>query len=371
MSTTLLSITGDGTFRASRPGPAQGPADDAEGQRLQALERLRSLLGDDLEDGIATGLYLPSALGTEPADHLLPASLSLLAGTTGDLVSYGWRVGPGASRAWLRARELRERTVEDARFALLGYDGPLRLTVLGPATLSAASFVANGERTLADAGARRDLPVLLGEGLAAYAAAVRERVPGARPGVLVREDALGAVVGGRIPTPSGRDRYRALPLPELGELQATLLEALAASGGIAREDVTFAVGGRDGTLGTALTAGAARIAVAPSALGDLSDAAGRRAWESLAQAREGGTAIELVLDASRPDRDLDRVTSIWGRIGYAPADLAGLTWQAHAVSAGSARRDPSAPPPADSLLTEAAIASLLRRAPGWVEALTA
>lgn len=371
MSAPLLSITGDGTFSAARPQAQEERASDEGTERLDALVRLRGLLGDDLEDGIATGMYLPAAMGTEPADQLLPASLSLLAGTTGDLASYGWRVGPGTGRAWTRARELRERTVEDARFALLGLEGSLRLTALGPVTLAAASFLALGERTLADPGAVRDLPVLLAEGIAAQAAAVRERVPGVRVGVLVREDALGAVVAGRVPTPSGRDRYRPLPLPELGALWTTLLEVLGSAGGLLPEDVTLVVGGQDGTLGTALAAGARRIAVAPAVLGDLTDAAGRRAWEGLAEAHEDQVALELVLDAAMPDRDLDRVTAIWGRLGYAPADLAGLSWQAHRAPAGTARRDPAEPPPATTLLTEPAIAGLLRRAPSWVEALSA
>ena len=95
----LVTLTGDGTFRAPTPEQALrlGLPEDPP---LAALMRLRALLGDDLEEQIATRLYLPSALGQDETDHLLPASLALLAETTGDLVSYGWRLGSGTGRAW-------------------------------------------------------------------------------------------------------------------------------------------------------------------------------------------------------------------------------------------------------------------------------
>ena len=119
--TPLLTVTGDGTFRAPTSAEAER-LELPEDPHLAALMRLRSLLGDDLEEQIATRLYLPSALGLDETDHLLPATLALLAETTGDLVSYGWRLGAGTGRAWQHARELRER------FAREGID---EVTVVG------------------------------------------------------------------------------------------------------------------------------------------------------------------------------------------------------------------------------------------------
>ena len=179
--TPLVTLTGDGTFRAPTPVEAArlGLPDDPY---LAALMRLRSLLGDDVEEQIATRLYLPAALGLDETDHLLPATLALLAETTGDLVSYGWRLGTGIGRAWRHARELRERMLDAARIALLGYEGPLMTTALGPGTLAGATFLQSGERTLGDRGAVRDLPMLLAEGLvehlaASWPSAFPERVP--------------------------------------------------------------------------------------------------------------------------------------------------------------------------------------------------
>src|SRR5699024_9644517 len=113
----LVTLTGDGTFRA----PSREEAlrlELPEDPHLATLLRARALLGDDLEEQIATRLYLPAALGMDETDHLLPATLALLADTTGDLVSYGWRLGTGTGRAWRHAHELRERMLDAARIAL-------------------------------------------------------------------------------------------------------------------------------------------------------------------------------------------------------------------------------------------------------------
>src|SRR5690625_7793752 len=94
----LVTLTGDGTFRAPDTEAiiAHELPDDPH---LAALMRLRALLGDDLEDQIAPRLYLPAALGIDAPDHLLPSTLVMLAGLTGDLAPSGWRMGPGLGRA--------------------------------------------------------------------------------------------------------------------------------------------------------------------------------------------------------------------------------------------------------------------------------
>src|SRR5690606_40669904 len=100
--TPLLTVTGDGTFRAPTPAEVErlGLPEDPH---LAALMRLRALLGDDLEEQIATRLYLPSALGLDETDHPLPATRALLAENTGALASYGWRPGAVTCRAWPNA----------------------------------------------------------------------------------------------------------------------------------------------------------------------------------------------------------------------------------------------------------------------------
>ncbi|EWS83036.1 hypothetical protein [Brachybacterium phenoliresistens] len=352
----LVTLTGDGTL-------VSAPGQDAS--RLEALVALRSLLGDDLEDEIGTELYLPAALGTESADQLLPASLALLAGTSGDLTSYGWRMGPGAGRAWLRARELRARTLEDARIALLGYEGPLRAVTLGPITLAAATHLASGERTLADRGAVRDVPILLAEGILEHLRAVASHVPGAAPSVLLREDAARAVHGGSLPTPSGYRRYPALPAAEIGVLWRGLLEALASAGAEASQ-VRLQVPADAELLQAAISAGARSLAIAPASIGPLSGASGRRLWEALAGAREDGIDLALVVDPARAEPTLEALAEVWGRLGYGRRELAGFTLLAHRPR-GRAGEDPAAEPSRDTLLTEGDLQRLLRAAPAWAE----
>ncbi|MGP9735004.1 hypothetical protein ACT3SQ_10690 [Brachybacterium sp. AOP42-C2-15] len=371
----LVTLTGDGTYRAPTAEQADRlelPADPP----LAALMRLRALLGDDLEEQIATRLYLPSALGRDETDHLLPASLALLAETTGDLVSYGWRLGSGTGRAWQHARELRERMLDAARIALLGYEGPLMTTALGPATLSGATFLQSGERTLGDPGAVRDLPMLLAEGLVDHLTSLHDRVPGAQLHVLLREDAVAAVHQGRIPTPSGRRRYAPIPAPEIGVLWRCLFVALEEYG-LDASSVTLGAGADISLLRAARDAGARRMAIAPRRLPALTTPEGRALWEGIAEACDDGCAFELVVDP-RPGGllgpELEMMFETWRRLGHSDADAAGVaviahTGASHAMHSGLV--DPSAQPEASTLLYEPALEALLRVAPSWAERLAA
>ncbi|MGO1227531.1 hypothetical protein [Brachybacterium sp.] len=371
----LVTLTGDGTYRAPTAEQADRlelPADPP----LAALMRLRALLGDDLEEQIATRLYLPSALGRDETDHLLPASLALLAETTGDLVSYGWRLGSGTGRAWQHARELRERMLDAARIALLGYEGPLMTTALGPATLSGATFLQSGERTLGDPGAVRDLPMLLAEGLVDHLTSLHDRVPGAQLHVLLREDAVAAVHQGRIPTPSGRRRYAPIPAPEIGVLWRCLFVALEEYG-LDASSVTLGAGADISLLRAARDAGARRMAIAPRRLPALTTPEGRALWEGIAEACDDGCAFELVVDP-RPGGllgpELEMMFETWRRLGHSDADAAGVaviahTGASHAMHSGLV--DPSAQPEASTLLDEPALEALLRVAPSWAERLAA
>lgn len=375
----LVTVTGDGTFRA----PARRP-DTIGDAALEALHQLRSLLGDDLEEGVGTRLYLPAGLGTEPADHLLPSTLALL-GTSGDLASYGWRIGPGTGRAWQRAHELAARMLEVARIALLGYEGPLALTVLGPLSLAAATFTSTGERTLADRGAMRDLPHLLAEGVAERIETLRDRVPGALAHVMIREDAIRAVHAGRIATASGYRRHAAVPAPEIGALWQSLLDALTAIG-LAPTDVTLACSGDASLMLAAQHAGARRLALSPDSLGRLTDAQGRHAWETLAAAHGAGTGLEMVLDPHRRESQLRLLAEHWHELGFAPASLAGLTLLAHRTTvradhavdpahgggptSDGVHADPAAQPPRSALLDEHDLTAMLRTAPAWAGRVT-
>lgn len=371
----LVTLTGDGTFRAPSPQEAQR-LELPDDPHLAALMRLRALLGDDLEEQIATRLYLPSALGLDETDHLLPATLAFLAETTGDLVSYGWRLGTGTGLAWQHARELRERMLDAARIALFGYEGPLMTTALGPATLAGATFLQSGERTLGDPGAVRDLPMLLAEGLVDHLGALQERVPGAQLRVLLREDAVAAIHEGRIPTPSGRSRYAPIPAPEIGMLWRFLVVALEEYG-LGAESLTLGVGADIALLRAARDAGVRRMAISPRRLPQLSTPQGRALWEGIAEAFDDGCHFELVVDP-RPGGqlapELERMFETWRRLGHSEPDAAGVTIIAHTGASHDVHTglvDPSAQPRTSTLLDEAALEALLRVAPTWAERLAA
>src|SRR5699024_10381257 len=157
------------------------------------------------------------------------------------------------------------RMLDAARIALLGYEGPLMTTALGPATLAGATFLQSGERTLGDHGAVRHLPMLLAEGLVDHLGGRAERVPGARQHVLLREDAVADVHEGRIPTPSGRRRYDPVPAPEIGTLWRILMVALEEYG-LGPDSVTVGVGADLRLLRAAREAGIRRMAIAPRRL---------------------------------------------------------------------------------------------------------
>ena len=383
----LVTLTGDGTFRAPvpqhsgspQPGSPQ-PGSQQSGQltaiedpQLDALMRLRGLLGDDLEDQIATRLYLPMALGTDATDHLLPASLAMLSDESGDLAPYGWRIGTGLGRDWQRARDRIATLADAARIALLGYEGPLSTAVLGPATLAASTFVGSGERTLSDPGAVRDLPMLLAEGLADHLDLMAERVPGGRAELLVREDAVGAVATGLIPTPSGRRTYPAIPATVIGTLWRCLLAELIDRDVLDPDRITLGIGASRPLLQEARQAGFRRFAIAPHRLPALSSAGGRDLWEEIAGAHDAGCRIEWVLDA-RPGgaltAELDQILRTWQQLGFGAAQaqgftLIGHTGSSHALHAGTT--DPSEQPAYRALLDEAGLEHLLRAAPLWAE----
>lgn len=371
--TTLVTLTGDGTFRV--PDPAQrARLNLPDDPYLAALLRLRALLGDDLDSQIATRLYLPSALGQDPTDHVLPATLAMLGDTTGDLASYGWRLGTGAGQAWRRAHEQWERMLGAARIALHGYEGPLMTTALGPATLTASTFLQSGERTLGDPGAVRDLPILLAEGLVEHLERVRDHVPGAKQHVLLREDAVAAVHEGRIPTPSGRRRYDPVPADVIGRLWRRLVVSLE-DFGLSADEITLGIGANIELLRAARGAGVRRLAIGPRRMPDLSTPAGRSLWEAVAEEVDRGAVLELIVDP-RPGGmlgpELERMLDTWRRLGHTDADAAGVaviahTGIAHEVDQG--KRDPALQPDASSLLDEPAITDMLRIAPQWAERL--
>jgi methionine synthase II (cobalamin-independent) len=158
--------------------------------------------------------YLPELPARGPSAQLVGRGLGLLAGLGADLVVGQWRLG-SAGLDQRRARALLRDDLDVLEENAEGYAGPFKVSVAGPWTLAAATDLAAGGTVLADAGARRDLAASLAEGVGDLLGDLGRRLPGADLVLQVDEPSLPAVLGGRVPTPGGFFRQRAIGLPEV------------------------------------------------------------------------------------------------------------------------------------------------------------
>lgn len=145
-------------------------------------------------------------------------SATMLAELGFDLQPHGWRVGVNDGIDARRARSIL-RSDENLLADVLGAERKpaqrLKLTVLGPWSLAARLFLANGERTISDHGARRDI-------IAAYAHGLREhldrlaRITSVRSfSVQLDEPLFADVLDGSIKTSSGYRTLRSIPRSEV------------------------------------------------------------------------------------------------------------------------------------------------------------
>ena len=110
-----------------------------------------------------------------------------------------------------------------------GYEGALKVRIVGPWTLAASIELPKGEKALADPGAVRDIAASLAEGLRGHLADIRERIPGlTRFVVQVDEPLLPAVAAGELATASGWGRLRSY---ERDVIEDGLRQVLAATSG--------------------------------------------------------------------------------------------------------------------------------------------
>src|SRR5205823_13056932 len=112
-----------------------------------------------------------------------------------------------------------------------GYDGPLKVRIVGRWSLAASIELPRGEKALADPGAVRDIAASLTEGLTHHLADIRRRLPAlTRLVVQVDEPLLPAVVAGELSTASGWGRLRSY---ERSAVEEGLRQVLTAGGELA------------------------------------------------------------------------------------------------------------------------------------------
>lgn len=240
----------------------------------------------------------------------------MLAELGADLQPAGWRLTDAPGRDHRRARSLLAQDLDVLEELGEGYQGWLKVQVVGPWTLAATVERPRGDRLLADHGARREVAQSLAEGVREHVAEVARRLPETRLVVQVDEPALPSVLAGAVPTASGFHRHRAVGAPEAEEALRWVLAAVAEAG------ATTAVHccADDVPLPLLVRAGAQAVAV------DLARV-GTHQYDDLAAVLDRGVGLWLgVVPSTDPDREpgdgalLERVQRLLDDLGVDPED---------------------------------------------------
>src|SRR5437763_547478 len=156
---------------------------------------------------------------------MLGRTAGLLVDLAVEVVPSGYRVAARPGRDQQRAVDLLRWDLDAVEQAVSEAGVPpavLKVQAAGPWTLAAGVEMERGHRVLTDQGALRDFTESLPEGLVGHVHQVSART-GARVLVQLDEPSLPAVLGGRIPTPSGYGAVPAVPEPEVQRLLAGVI----------------------------------------------------------------------------------------------------------------------------------------------------
>jgi methionine synthase II (cobalamin-independent) len=187
----------------------------------EPAEALRLVLGE-----LPDFAHLPELPDRGPGADLIGRTAALLVDLAFDLTPAGWRLVPRPGIDQRRARDLLDRDLDALTDVADGYTGPFKVQAAGPWTLAAGLERSRGDRAVVDPGARRDLAQSLAEGLAAHAAAVAARVPGAEVLVQLDEPSVPAVLIGGLPTISGFGKLSAVEAHTVEQELAAVVAAL-------------------------------------------------------------------------------------------------------------------------------------------------
>jgi methionine synthase II (cobalamin-independent) len=174
--------------------------------------------------------YLPELPDRGPGADIIGRAAALLVDLPVQVTSAGWKLTDRPGRDLTRAAGYLSHDLDTLEEQAVGYSGPLKIQVCGPWTLAASLELSHSANpALSDPGAVDDLAASLAEGLAAHAADVRKRVPGATLVVQVDEPSLPAALAGRVPTASGLGTVAAVDRVVASQRLATVLAAPSAA----------------------------------------------------------------------------------------------------------------------------------------------
>jgi len=173
--------------------------------------------------------HLPELPRRGPGADMTGRTAALLVDMPVQAVTSGWKLADRPGRDVSRAVGYLSEDLDVLEEVASGYTGPLKIQICGPWTLAATLELSQSVNpALADPGAVADLTGSLAEGLAAHAADVRRRVPGATLIVQIDEPSLPAAIAGRVRTASGLNVVRPIDKAVARQRLETVLSAPAA-----------------------------------------------------------------------------------------------------------------------------------------------
>ncbi|TQK51673.1 cobalamin-independent methionine synthase catalytic subunit [Streptomyces sp. SLBN-118] len=257
--------------------------------------------------------HLPELPARGPGADMIGRTIGLLVEMYAHVEPSGWRFSDRPGRDTRRARSWLGEDLDALEEHTQGYEGPLKVQAVGPWTLAAALELRNGEASLGDPGAVRDLAASLAEGLRSHLADVHRRVPGARVVLQLDEPSLTAVLRGQVRTASGYRTHRAV---DRQLVEGTLREVI----GVSDEPVTIHSCAPEVPFALLRRAGAGGVSFDVGLLTE-------REEEQIGEAVEGGTQLFAGVvpssDAplSDPAGSVMGVRTLWRRLGLSPGTL--------------------------------------------------
>ncbi|HEV7861713.1 MAG TPA: methionine synthase [Acidimicrobiia bacterium] len=173
--------------------------------------------------------FLPELPARGVGSDAVGRTAGLLAGLHVEVGTGTWRFVPHPGRDEHRARTALTTDLDALEEAADGYEGLIKVRIVGPWSLVGSIELPKGEKALADEGAVRDVAASLAEGLRLHLNDLHRRLPGLT-GVVVQVDEplLASILAGEMPTASGWGRLRTY---ERNLVEDALRQVLGAAGG--------------------------------------------------------------------------------------------------------------------------------------------
>lgn len=287
--------------------PRVWPGDDQLMAQLEVFE-------DSMQSpfGVATTASFVELPGRGILAGRLARSLSCLEEFSYELGPHGFKLADHEGIDQRRTAATMQADLEALAIAGAGYDGPLEVTVYGPWTLSAVTYLTRGDRALTDRGAVRDIAQSLAAGVPRMIATLQQLMPLAQISVDFDEHLVGQINAGVLPTFSGYSRIPAVTGPDIVELLQPLFSAMSS----ANVNVSMSIGDSFAGIAPAVLSQAQRVRMDFGS----NPVWNERGWELIARAVERGTDFSLAVPAPH-------ISQCAGPDVHGLADVLLIPWQ--------------------------------------------